>query len=139
MERAKMVLDFAREEIKVHGKYIKVKKMRSGHYAMPLSMWLNLGSEVVIFSATVKEKNSDKAIACKLHRQFAHPTRKTLIRLINNAGIKDSNLEKEVDNVSNKCITCIKYRKSFNRPVVCMPLASEFNEMIGIDLKVWGK
>ena len=38
MERAKMVLDFAREEIKVHGKYIKVKKMRSGHYAMPLSM-----------------------------------------------------------------------------------------------------
>ena len=98
-----------------------------------------MGSEVVIFSATVKEKNSDKAIACKLHRQFAHPTRKTLIRLINNAGIKDSNLEKEVDNVSNKCITCIKYRKSFNRPVVCMPLASEFNEMIGIDLKVWGK
>ena len=38
MERAKMVLDFAREEIKVHGKYIRVKKMRSGHYAMPLSM-----------------------------------------------------------------------------------------------------
>ena len=38
MERAKMVLDFAREEIKIHGKYIRVKKMRSGHYAMPLSM-----------------------------------------------------------------------------------------------------
>ena len=87
----------------------------------------------------MKEKNSDKDIACKLHRQFAHPTRKSLIRLINNAGIKDSNLEKEVGNVSNKCITCIKYRKPFNRPVVCMPLASEFNEMIGIDLKVWGK
>ena len=67
------------------------------------------------------------------------PLVKELIRLINNAGIKDSNLEKEVDNVSNKCITCIKYRKSFNRPVVCMPLASEFNEMIGIDLKIWGK
>ena len=33
-----MVLDFAREEIKIHGKYIRVKKMRSGHYAMPLSM-----------------------------------------------------------------------------------------------------
>ena len=38
MERAKMVLDFAREEIKVHGKHIRVKKMRSGHYAMPMSM-----------------------------------------------------------------------------------------------------
>ena len=95
-------------------------------------------SDVIIFSATVKEKNSDKDIACKLHRQFAHPSRKSLLKLINNAGIKDSNLEKEVSNVSNKCITCIKYRKPFNRPVVCMPLASEFNEMIGIDLKIWG-
>ena len=38
MESAKMILDFAREEVKIHGKYIRVKKMRSGHYAMPLSM-----------------------------------------------------------------------------------------------------
>ena len=38
MERARMVLDFAREEVKINGKYISIKKMRSGHYAMPLSM-----------------------------------------------------------------------------------------------------
>ena len=38
MERAKVVLNFGREEIKVHEKYMRVKKMRSGHYAMPLSM-----------------------------------------------------------------------------------------------------
>ena len=65
--------------------------------------------EVIVLTAVVKEKNSDKVIACKLHRQFAHPTRKTLIRLINNAVIKDTNLEKEVDNISNKCITYINY------------------------------
>ena len=86
-----------------------------------------------------KGDNHDKEIACKLHRQFAHPTPKTLIKIINNAGIKDKNLENEVDHVSEKCITCIKYRKRFNRPVVCVPMANEFNEMLGIDLKIWGK
>jgi len=80
-----------------------------------------------------------KTLPVKLHRQFAHPTHRTLIRIINNAGIKDTNLEKEVNSISNKCITCIKYRKQFNRPVVCVPLVSEFNEILGIDLKVWRK
>ena len=92
----------------------------------------------IVFIAT-NTKKSDKDIACKLHRQFAHPTPRTLIRIINNAGVKDKNLEKEVDSVSERCITRIKYKKPFNRPVVCVPLANEFNEMLGVDLKVWVK
>ena len=52
----------------------------------------------IVFTAT-NTKKSDKDIACKLHRQFAHPTPRTLIRIINNAGGKDKNLEKKVDSV----------------------------------------
>ena len=33
----------------------------------------------------------------------------------------------------------ILYQKIASRPIVCSPMATEFNEMIAIDLKVWGK
>ena len=38
MEKAKMILNFEAEELKVHGKYVRVSKMKVGHYEIPLSM-----------------------------------------------------------------------------------------------------
>ena len=86
-----------------------------------------------------KGTTDDKHIATKLHKQFGHPSPKTLIKLLQNAGMKTKTLEKEVYNISENCITCIKYRKPFSRPVVCTPLAKQFNEMLGMDLKIWGR
>ena len=38
----------------------------------------------------IEDRNTDnRTIAHKLHRQFAHPTPQKLIKLINNAGIKN--------------------------------------------------
>ena len=84
-----------------------------------------------------KESNNDKAIARKLHRQFAHPTSERLIRLIRNTGKKNKNLEKEIHHASKYCITCVRFKKPSSRPVVCLPMAKEFNEMVAMDLKVW--
>ena len=81
---------------------------------------------------------SDRAIAHKLHRQFGHPRPEKLIRLIKNAGIKNRKLQKEVHNISESCITCLKHKRTPPRPIVCLPLESRFNEMVGIDLKKWG-
>ena len=83
-------------------------------------------------------KGNERDIANKLHRQFGHPTPKTLIKIITNAGIVSKTLEKEIDTISQMCRTCLKHRRPFSRPVVCIPLAYEFNEMLGIDLKIWG-
>ena len=65
-----------------------------------------------MFMAT-KGKDYNNTIACKLHRQFAHPTPKTLIKIINNAGIKDKKLEKEVDNISEKMYNMHQIQKTF--------------------------
>ena len=88
--------------------------------------------------AVEEMKGNERDIANKLHRQFGHPTPQTLIKIINNAGIINKDLEKEIETISKMCITCLKYRRPFSRPVVCVPLAYEFNEMLGIDLKTWG-
>ena len=81
------------------------------------------------------EEKDDYAIALKLHQQFGHPKAKTLLKLIKNAGIKNRKLCKEVRSVSNACITCLKHKRPSPRPSVCLPLASRFNELLGIDLK----
>lgn len=73
----------------------------------------------------------------KLHRQFAHPTSAKLLSLMKTAGFEDSGLEKTIKEVSESCTTCIKFKRPEPRPVVSMPLASKFNEMVSLDLKVY--
>ena len=84
-------------------------------------------------------KGSDvQRTALKLHRQFGHPTPKKLIRLITDAGIKNTALEKAVQEVTDGCDTCLRFQKAKPRPVVCLPMSSKFNDAIAMDLKAWG-
>ena len=80
-----------------------------------------------------------KAIAKKLHLQFTHPTSEKLIKLLKDGGYKSKGLIKEVKDVTKTCVTCIRRQKPPLRPVVCMPMARKFNEVVAVDLKVWGK
>ena len=52
-----------------------------------------------------KEK---QAVATKLHRQFGHPLESKKLRdLCLEAGIKDQELFKQIDNVTQSCDTCM--------------------------------
>lgn len=78
-------------------------------------------------------------IAWKLHRQFGHPTPDRLIKLIRDAGIVKTALEKAVKKVSESCVTCCKFKKNKPRPVVSLPMAGKCNETVAMDLKSWGR
>ena len=73
----------------------------------------------------------------KLHRPFAHPTAEKLIKLLREAGIKNNLLEDEVRKIDSSCETCMKFKRTPSRPVVCMPMARKFNEVVSMDLKAW--
>lgn len=75
--------------------------------------------------------------ALKLHRQFGHPTSIKLNKLISDAGVKNPGLRKVVDMVSRECTVCCKLKKAKPHPIVCIPMASKFNDVISMDLKVW--
>ena len=79
-------------------------------------------------------KGNERDIANKLHRQFGHPTPKTLIKIITNAGIDNKDLEKEIDTISQMCRTCLKHRRPFSRPVMnltkCLVLTLKFGATI---------
>ena len=80
-----------------------------------------------------------KKKAVKLHKQFGHPTAINLIKMLRSAEIYNREFEQVIDNVSEKCEVCVKYKKPKSRPIVSMPMASSFNETIAMDLKVWKK
>ena len=91
-----------------------------------------------MFAFATVEGSDVQRKALKLHRQFGHPTSMKLNKLISDAGVKDSGLRKAVEMVSKECKVCCKLKKAKPHPIVCMPMASKFNDVISMDLKVWG-
>ena len=81
---------------------------------------------------------SDTEIALKLHRQFAHATKEALTNLVKLAGQpwnSNKHLLQEIENVVESCGTCQKYKKAPPRPVVGLPMATQFLETVALDIK----
>ena len=76
--------------------------------------------------------------AIKLHKQFGHPSLQKLVDLVRKAGIQNEELEKQLRIASEKCLTCVKFKKPQPRPRVSLPLATSFNETLALDLKSFG-
>ena len=78
-----------------------------------------------------------KNMMLKLHPQFAHPSAYKLKELLDAAGKLDSRMPATVDSISEGCKICIKFKKPRPQPIVCMPLANHFNEVVAMDLEIW--
>ena len=71
----------------------------------------------------------------KIHRQFGHAHEKKLIQLINGSKINDSELIQCIKQVCKDCEICEKYKPAHLKPIVSLPIATEFNSLICLDLK----
>ena len=76
-------------------------------------------------------------IAKKLHAQFSHLEQGELIKLIKGAG-KGENGEfiQNIRKVSDICMICFEYKRPSLRPVVGLLMATKFNELVAMDLKM---
>ena len=90
---------------------------------------------------TIKLENLNKQerykTLLKLHRQFAHPTKKRLIALLKDAGVWQEEYEDTMTQIEQECELCKVYAKTPSRPVVGLPMATKFNEKVAMDLKQW--
>ena len=55
-------------------------------------------------------------------------------KLIKNAGLFDTQIGKIIIDVLSRCENCKRFRKPTPRPVVGLPKATEFNQMVSVDL-----
>ena len=144
MKSADTQMNFMDDTILMFGEKQDVVLTRSGHYSVPLDNKkkiledaANNSTKIVLHVSESDSKEKEK-VASKLHSQFAHPTPEKLIKLISAAGMgNDIELIKAIKFISRNCDICKSYRKSAVKPIVSMPLASEFNEVVALDLKFY--
>ena len=75
-------------------------------------------------------------IAEKLHSQFSHPPAHRLIKLVQNSSISNKQeLIQCIKSVSANCSICREYKAPSPRPVVGLNMATDFNEVVAMDLK----
>ena len=144
MKRANMVLDFKKDVVSTMNQSIKLNTTSSGHYTIPLTkprqLLMNLEDQNTRITFISTTNLTNKQIATKLHRQFAHPSLKQILSLINKAGVPWSNnqeLKEELKKVDAECTTCQVYQKAPPKPIVGLPMATQFQETVALDLKFY--
>ena len=83
-------------------------------------------------------EDDEKKQVVKVHRYFGHRSGRKVWEIFAKAG-KLRNKKKAVLELLDKCKICSAMRKTPPRPRVGMPVANNFNEIVGIDLKVIDK
>ena len=141
MKKAKAKLNFDKDTIELFGEEQNMVCTSSGHYAIPIRKTSpernnsEVESSIVLF--TIQNNSDNKTCAKKLHTQFNHATPERLYQLVKDAGIEDAELKKALEDVYASCDTCKVWKKTRPRPVVAFPLASQFNDTLAMDLKVY--
>ena len=136
MKKMGFKINLENDTLEVNGKSIDLDTTAGGHYFIPLQECqvkienINLITEL----STFKEKEK---VINKLHRQFCHPSEKSLKDILINAEAYDQDCGKILENIKNTCEVCKRYKKTPPKPAVALPLAKQFNEVVAIDLKTF--
>lgn len=137
MKNAKVKLDLENDSASIFGKDVQLQCTSSGHYCVPIDQINVSVKDTTSALIATRQSNSKDEIIDKLHKQFAHPSAKRLKSLLKDAGGYTEEHLECVDRVTDNCDVCKRYKKTPARPVVSLPLATEFNEVVAVDLKEW--
>ena len=127
-------IDYATDEAIIMGKPVVLDKTSIGHHCIRLIPETQEVNNVNVLDSSTDEKHN---IFLKLHRQYGHPGKNTFINHLKTADIWSDECGNIVDNIYSDCKICKQYARTPSRPIVALPLASEFNECVAIDLKYW--
>ena len=138
MKNAGVKMDLEYDRAEIFGQDVVLNLTSSGHYCIPIDKNEKIPVETV---CSVKLGDVDEAerhkILLKLHRQFAHPSKRRLMALLKDAGVWKNDYLDILSTIEENCQLCKSYTKTPPRPVVSLPMAHEFNEKVAMDLKQW--
>lgn len=136
MKKAKVKLDLENDCASIFGKEVQLQSTSSGHNCVPINQ-INVSVEDTKSALVPSKPTETTAIIRKVHKQFAYPSAKRLKSLLKDAGGYSEEQMVCVDRVTENCELCKQYKKTPARPVVSLPLATDFNEVVATDLKEW--
>ena len=135
--KARTRLNTAEDTVSMLGEEIKLIVTSTGHYAVPINRNRNLLEQEANINLQCTFPNmSHEQIALKLHRQFSHQPSERLIKLLEKSHYRNEELNTKIEEISKDCYICKKYRKlSMPKPVLSMPVATKFNDVVVMDIK----
>ena len=134
MKKAGVKMDLENDSAKIFGEDIALNLTTSGHYCIPIDRTENIAVEEVLSVKLEEIGRQDKLkTLLKLHRQFAHPHARKLKSLLQDANIWRDDYKDLLEEIDRKCDLCKRYAKTPARPVVGMPMATQFNEKVAVD------
>ena len=136
-----MIWDFQKGTVQVFGKEIVLDVSSCGHHSIPI-----MPSEVSIEDCAMVARHADltdeEFMNSKLkflHLTFAHPPKDKFINLLRDANVWNDRFKRTIEEIYDTCETCEVFSKTPSRPVVAMPEAQDFGDLVVMDLKAWKK
>lgn len=137
LEKAGTVLDMENDSVVMLKQPVPLELTSSGHYCVDIRDENTTEScnenEVLIVTAEMSTKEKQKVLV-ELHKQFGHASAERLLRLIQSSGNTDEQCAVILQEIVRDCDICQRYCKTKPRPAVGLPLASEYNETVAMDL-----
>ena len=146
-----MILDLKNDRITIDGKPIPVTRTSAGHYTIDLLgnknkipvdeifMIKNNQDQVNLVDLLTADDKTQIKLLDKIHRQFGHRPKDAYIQILKNADKWLDKFSPMIDTIINKCEGCVMRLKTPDRPAVALPLATDFNQVVTMDLKIWNQ
>lgn len=138
MKKLGLHMNFETDQIEIGGTTYNLEMTSTGHYTLQISPSGFCSDDCIVNTVNTVTDSKDvdlKNKALKLHKRFAHASSQRIITLLRYAGQSNTDLEHELEQIDKSCDFCLKHSRAAPRPVVSLPLANEFNELIAMDLK----
>ena len=128
------MLKLETDEGEFFGNRVKLNSTSSGHYFIPLIQ--NFATSIDAFVTSDRPIFVTDKQLLKLHIQFGHSSIPALERLLRNGKVRFR--QENLKSVLPRCQTCRLHSVSAKIPMVSLPISSEPNEVISIDLHQLG-
>lgn len=140
IKKAGGVIDLPNDSINLFGMSIKMESAKSGHYLLPVEDVVEGDvDETKVFMVNHERPEYNEMQVHKMHKALGHPGRAAFESTIKAANVKIDNLDFILNKLYESCLICLKHHKAHVKPKVGLPLATDFNQTICLDLKIWPK
>ena len=140
MKKLGIGIDVKNDVVTVHDQPIPLVMTSAGHFTIDLigREEVPIMEQVCVVDIMKEDEKSQFKLLQKLHRQFGHRPKRVFVKLLQDAGKWCQKFSEMLDKIMEGCEGCVMRRKTPDRPAVALEMASDFNEVIAMDLKFWG-
>ena len=135
LKRFGFIMDFETDTIFISKTFetFGLETTVTGHLALPIKEEEHVDDSVFLIKDCDPIEKKKKIV--KIQNILAHPKVEVLNLFFKNSSEIDDEILKIIEEVSDQCEVCRKFKKSPNRLKVGLPTSNDSNEVVALDLK----